>query len=187
MDAHTLAALEQEAAQIEADIGDATVYTFLGIHPAPPEEQRTELVNYVMSEPEQRAQEVAIAELLGWEWLHYRPGPEPRLLWNPSWPAPEGDDFDRLPDGRRIPWDLPNYASDVQDAEEVVNFFVERGWRWTICIGPEGVLVNLAKKNKAGKYLSINTEAPTQAAAIAMAATNVIVRVEGVGDPEPKK
>lgn len=189
MDAHTLAALEQEAAQIEADIGDETVYSLIGVDLALSEAERTTFTAAVTSERQQRAQEVQIAELLGWEWqpYDYTSGERTQLLWNPTWPQPSGHDFDALPDGRLFPWDLPSYTSDVRDAEQVVDFFVQRGWRWTICIGPEGVLVNLAKRRPDGKYLSINTEAPTQAAAIALAATNVIVRVEGVGDVEPKK
>jgi hypothetical protein len=79
-----------------------------------------------------RELDAMVAErVMGWRWLNYRwhDGTSKQLLWpSDADEQPRGDDFDRLYDGRLVPWDI-NYSTDIAAAWQVVEHFHEqRGW-----------------------------------------------------------
>jgi hypothetical protein len=51
----------------------------------------------------------------GWTIKDYEewPGSFVSLLWDPRRPIPRGRDYNRRSDGTWVPWDLPNYAMDL--------------------------------------------------------------------------
>lgn len=80
----------------------------------------------------EREIDAAIAEFCGWIWIKHRvrKGEYVDLLWYSDGEAPTGDDFDRLPSGKWIPWALDQYSTDANATREMEAEIQRRNLVW---------------------------------------------------------
>jgi hypothetical protein len=99
------------------------------------------------------ALDALIAEkVMGWKWRSYRwyDDSEKELLWHKSHGEPEGDDFARL--GKRlVPWDLPQFSTDIAAALEIERVLSEKGWFLELIRLSGGWRVNFRQWRPRGK------------------------------------